>query len=86
MFGGLICMSNVLGGWPSIFFITGLFGVIWCVLWTLLVSDTPQTQKCISIEEKLYIMEKTAEHSFKAKQKKVNYRIYRYKNYLYIGL
>ena len=28
-------------GWSSVFYFTGTVGLIWCLLWTLLVYDSP---------------------------------------------
>lgn len=72
MFGGILCMSDSFGGWPSIFFSTGLFGILWCVLWAYLATDTPQTQRFISPEELEYIVEETVEHSYRKNEHKNN--------------
>lgn len=42
-------------GWPSIFYVTGLCGLLWAVVWLLLGADTPDTHPRISTQEKLYI-------------------------------
>ena len=49
----------------------GGLGLIWCLLWAILVADSPEHQKCISTEEKHYVIEKTKEFSYKAKEKNV---------------
>lgn len=65
MFGGILCMSDDFGGWPSIFFFTGLLGIAWCVTWAYLATDTPHTQRYISDEERDYIVEKTVEQAYR---------------------
>lgn len=72
LIGGFLCAGEFLGGWPSVFYLTGISGVIWCFVWILTVFDSPSVQKCISAEESNYILEKTAEQIFKSEQKRVN--------------
>ena len=42
-------------GWQAVFYIHGGLALLWCLLWILLVSDTPEAHKFISKEEKEYI-------------------------------
>lgn len=49
---GFLCKYS---GWPSIFYILGVAGLIWCVLWFIIVADSPQKHKRISTVEKEYI-------------------------------
>ncbi|XP_047990436.1 putative inorganic phosphate cotransporter [Leguminivora glycinivorella] len=42
-------------GWPSIFYASGVCGVIWTVVYILIGSASPQSSKMISEEEKMYI-------------------------------
>ncbi|KOB65894.1 Sodium-dependent phosphate transporter, partial [Operophtera brumata] len=42
-------------GWPAIFYVNGCLGAIWTVLYVFLGSDSPQSSRMISEEEKLYI-------------------------------
>ncbi|XP_035257045.1 sialin [Anguilla anguilla] len=41
--------------WTYVFYVFGVVGVLWFILWTALVSDTPDTHKRISEMERLYI-------------------------------
>ncbi|XP_006638681.1 sialin [Lepisosteus oculatus] len=50
---GLICFYM---DWTYVFYIFGAVGVLWFILWTLLVSNTPETHRRISEKEKAYIM------------------------------
>ncbi|KAJ8284991.1 hypothetical protein COCON_G00038410 [Conger conger] len=49
---GVICFYL---DWTYVFYIFGVVGLVWFVLWTFLVSSTPETHKRISEAEKQYI-------------------------------
>ncbi|XP_014680972.1 PREDICTED: sialin-like [Priapulus caudatus] len=51
----LLCDYGFDGGWPSIFYVLGLFGVVWCVVWLLVAADTPHSSRWISHDERHYI-------------------------------
>lgn len=42
-------------GWIWAFFIPGGVALIWCLMWWYIVSDTPEENRWISEEEKMYI-------------------------------
>ncbi|KAL6439583.1 hypothetical protein ACFW04_003993 [Cataglyphis niger] len=42
-------------GWESVFYVTGVIGIIWSVAWFLLVFDSPSQHPRISMEERRYI-------------------------------
>ncbi|XP_053356584.1 vesicular glutamate transporter 3 isoform X2 [Clarias gariepinus] len=42
-------------GWPSVFYIYGVFGIIWYIFWLLLAYESPAVHPTISEEEKTYI-------------------------------
>lgn len=46
-----LCASTFLGGWPAVFYMFGLVGVLWSVFWFIFVSETPQTHPTISQQE-----------------------------------
>ncbi|CAG5119356.1 unnamed protein product [Candidula unifasciata] len=50
--GGLLCSSV---GWDSVFYVMGALGFVWCIVWYLLVFDSPQLSKRISTLEREYI-------------------------------
>ncbi|XP_042911814.1 putative inorganic phosphate cotransporter isoform X2 [Parasteatoda tepidariorum] len=50
---GLLSSSDVLGGWPSVFYVFGALGVIWYIIWAFLIYETPYTHPSITEEEKL---------------------------------
>ncbi|XP_068957421.1 sodium-dependent phosphate transport protein 3-like [Petaurus breviceps papuanus] len=51
--GGFLCESP---GWPSIFYIFGSIGCIYCIIWFSLVYDDPMNHPLISDSEKEYII------------------------------
>ena len=42
-------------GWDSVFYVFGALGIIWFIVWALLVHDGPETHPRISEEEKEYL-------------------------------
>ncbi|GBN48339.1 Sialin [Araneus ventricosus] len=50
-----LCDSDWLGGWPASFYVTGMLGCAWFILWVLLVTDSPLTHPLISEKEIKYI-------------------------------
>ncbi|CAI5445898.1 unnamed protein product [Caenorhabditis angaria] len=58
---GLLCQYGFDGGWPSIFYLIGVFGVVWCATWWYLSSDKPATHPRISAAEKEYIVKAVEE-------------------------
>lgn len=58
--GGYLCQYGFDSGWPSIFYIFGLLGIIWFVLWMLLASATPKDHRFISSKERDYIIDQTS--------------------------
>ncbi|XP_025080882.1 uncharacterized transporter slc-17.2-like isoform X2 [Pomacea canaliculata] len=53
--GGFLAAYGFDGGWPSIFYVIGTCGFIWCVVWTIFVYDTPEQNPWTSEIEKKYI-------------------------------
>lgn len=50
---GVICFYM---NWTYVFYLFGVVGIIWFVLWIWLVSNTPETHTTISHQEKEYIL------------------------------
>ena len=65
-----MCAHGFDGGWPSIFYVIGIIGLLWCVLWFFLVTDTPAKNKLISKTEKSYIIAETKDSALSSKDKK----------------
>ena len=54
--GGFFCeWKSFDGGWPSIFYIGGGIGLIFCLIWAFMVYDSPAEHPRISQREHLYI-------------------------------
>ncbi|GFS07062.1 vesicular glutamate transporter 3 [Elysia marginata] len=51
----LLCEYGFDGGWPSVFYVQGIFGLSWFLLWCLLVFDSPAKHPRISQAERTYI-------------------------------
>ncbi|GFT09064.1 hypothetical protein NPIL_157211, partial [Nephila pilipes] len=52
---GFLCESDLFEGWPSAFYITGMIGCVWFILWCILVTDSPKNHPFISTKEQKYI-------------------------------
>eukprot|EP00730_Choanoeca_flexa_P002755 TRINITY_DN11163_c0_g1_i4.p1 TRINITY_DN11163_c0_g1~~TRINITY_DN11163_c0_g1_i4.p1 ORF type:complete len:676 (+),score=127.30 TRINITY_DN11163_c0_g1_i4:69-2096(+) len=52
---GILAKHDFLGGWPAVFYVFGLLGVLWFIGWMLLTSDTPAKHRWIAPEELEYI-------------------------------
>ena len=59
---GFLCNSDFLGGWPSVFIVFGASGVLWFLLWTILVTSSPGHHPWISDEEKAFIAREIAKN------------------------
>ncbi|XP_054719610.1 sialin-like [Uloborus diversus] len=54
---GWLSSSDVLGGWPSVFYVFGTIGCIWFVFWAFLIHETPFRHPKISKSELKYFEE-----------------------------
>ncbi|XP_013195802.1 putative inorganic phosphate cotransporter isoform X2 [Amyelois transitella] len=53
---GLLSAYGFSGGWPSIFYVFGLIGTVWCLAFLFFVSEDPEQCKSIKETEKKYIL------------------------------
>ncbi|XP_031552976.1 sialin-like isoform X2 [Actinia tenebrosa] len=53
---GWLCDSTFLGGWPSVFYVFGVLGILWYIAWFFLAYEKPASHPRISEEEKEYIL------------------------------
>jgi MFS family permease len=58
---GYLCVNGFGGGWPSIFYVFGIMGIVWCIPWMIFASKSPSDNRFISYKEREYIMENTKE-------------------------
>uniref|UniRef100_A0A915KYK7 Sialin n=1 Tax=Romanomermis culicivorax TaxID=13658 RepID=A0A915KYK7_ROMCU len=56
----MLCRYGFSGGWPSIFYVLGIFGAFWLILWLFYVSDSPSSHRFISDKEKHHIVQSLA--------------------------
>jgi ACS family sodium-dependent inorganic phosphate cotransporter len=42
-------------GWESVFYVTGVVGLVWSIVWFFVVFDSPAQHPRISQEERRYI-------------------------------
>ncbi|XP_068248075.1 putative inorganic phosphate cotransporter [Palaemon carinicauda] len=70
---GLLCQSDFLGGWPSVFYVFGVLGLVWFIFWMLLISNTPESHPTISLEEKIYI-QTTLNHAVNEKSPRIPWK------------
>ena len=54
LLSGVLCDYGFAGGWPSVFYVFGMVGCLWSVLWFLLCYDSPETHPRISTAELEY--------------------------------
>ncbi|XP_076462772.1 putative transporter slc-17.2 [Babylonia areolata] len=52
----VLCRHGFLGGWASVFYAFGGLGILWSVVWLLLMTDSPETHPRISVTERHYIV------------------------------
>lgn len=52
---GLLISVGFLGGWPSVFYVFGVLGIIWGIPWFLLTHDRPEKHPRISQVELNFI-------------------------------
>lgn len=54
LLGGMLC-RYFYAGWMYIFFLTGILGFVWLILWITLTADSPTNHRTISNHERDYI-------------------------------
>ena len=52
---GILCDHGFAGGWPSVFFVFGTAGCVWCFMWFILCRNSPSSHPSISEVERRYI-------------------------------
>ena len=61
--GSLMCSTSFAGGWPLIFYSSGLFRMIWSIIWILFYTNSPSDHRLISEMEKEYVLSNIEEKS-----------------------
>ncbi|KAI1718908.1 major facilitator superfamily domain-containing protein [Ditylenchus destructor] len=62
-FGGFFCSSNIMGGWPAIFYLSALIGSVILIIWLFMSADKPSKHFCTSMNERLFVEQKIAEEN-----------------------
>uniref|UniRef100_H2YWW5 Major facilitator superfamily (MFS) profile domain-containing protein n=1 Tax=Ciona savignyi TaxID=51511 RepID=H2YWW5_CIOSA len=52
---GYLARHGFAGGWPSVFYVMGIIGLCWVVLWVMFAFDSPAKHPRISERERRYI-------------------------------
>ena len=52
---GYLSDGTFLDGWPAIFYLLGIVGCIWFIMWSLLFYETPEQHPYITRKELQYI-------------------------------
>ncbi|XP_069941800.1 sialin isoform X2 [Cherax quadricarinatus] len=52
---GLLCQSSFLKGWPAVFYLFGVLGLLWFFAWMFLIHNSPESHPRICLDEKIYI-------------------------------
>ncbi|XP_060522495.1 putative inorganic phosphate cotransporter [Cylas formicarius] len=58
-------LSGSSWGWPSVFYVFGAMGLLWCLAWSWAGYDSPATHPTISLSERKYIEESLGQHEDK---------------------
>lgn len=53
---GILSEYGFDGGWPSIFYVFGAVGTIWCIAFLAMVYEDPESHPRIAEDEKKYIL------------------------------
>lgn len=72
-------LASTRAGWPSIYYVSGAFGIVWVMVWLLLGSESPDTHPLITQNEKYYIKSSLSDIvSDKKVYKRRNYLLFKY--------
>uniref|UniRef100_A0A061QHU6 Sialin n=1 Tax=Cupiennius salei TaxID=6928 RepID=A0A061QHU6_CUPSA len=71
---GLLCDSDFLGGWPSVFYIFGCLGCLWFIFWAFFITETPEKHPTISRAELMLIQAGRNEDSGSEKKKPIPWK------------
>ncbi|XP_066922006.1 vesicular glutamate transporter 1-like [Clytia hemisphaerica] len=59
---GILSQYGFAGGWPSVFYVVGAGGFLWCFAWYILAAESPLEHKTISKQE-LALMDQLSQYS-----------------------
>lgn len=55
LLGGVLCSFGFAGGWPSIFYVSGMLGLALTIVWAVFVTDGPTCNRWIKEEEARFV-------------------------------
>nr|XP_002131022.1 sialin-like [Ciona intestinalis] len=59
---GYLARHGFAGGWPSVFYVMGIIGFCWVILWAIFAYDSPAKHPRISERERRYIEQSIGTH------------------------
>uniref|UniRef100_A0A914Q607 Major facilitator superfamily (MFS) profile domain-containing protein n=1 Tax=Panagrolaimus davidi TaxID=227884 RepID=A0A914Q607_9BILA len=66
----LCTLEKIFGGWPLIFYLAGILGIVWIIFWLFWSTDSPTDCKFLSVTEKEYLHEEVGKHLKTSKERK----------------
>uniref|UniRef100_A0A7E4W365 MFS domain-containing protein n=1 Tax=Panagrellus redivivus TaxID=6233 RepID=A0A7E4W365_PANRE len=65
-----LCPLTLLGGWPLIYYLDGMLGFVWVMLFFMLASDSPMDSKFLTEGEKSFLYQENEKYHTTFKQRK----------------
>ncbi|XP_076445491.1 sialin-like [Babylonia areolata] len=75
IYSGWVCRSGIAGGWPFVFYSTGIASIVLMVIWMMLVHDTPAQHPRITSSERKYIEANARKRRVRRSHRKVSYNM-----------
>ncbi|CAG2102001.1 unnamed protein product [Medioppia subpectinata] len=66
---GYLAEHGFAGGWPSVFYVPAMIGILWLIVWTVVVKSEPKDHPWISDHELNYIQSNIAANNSRADNK-----------------
>ena len=54
-FSAALCATGIDGGWPMVFYVPGLIGIVWCLAFHFMCFSSPCDHPWISKEEQMFL-------------------------------
>lgn len=64
-------LASSIGGWPSIFYVSGALTLLWVLIWCLFGANSPEEHRTISEMEKEFIINSLCDTTAKKVNKKL---------------
>ncbi|XP_075980253.1 sialin-like [Anticarsia gemmatalis] len=56
LYGAMATTISASLGWTAVFYISGALSIVWCGFWVMMVDDSPQRQRLITLDERNLIV------------------------------